>query len=412
MEKDGLFLPAAIGRHRDRLTGDVAIAVPISWSAITYLIFGGLTVVLLFLSFASYSRVETAVGAVTPDKGISAILPTRTGTVVDVAVAEGQRVEAGDLLAQIRTEEDSGQALSSAQQVERAIARQDASLASQIDAANAAASAQQSQLVAQQAGYRSEIEQIRSQITIQQNLIETAQADLSRALEVAARGFISERDLRIREETLLARQQGLSQLNQSLSAKRAALAESERSSTQIAAQARATEANLAAARAQVGQQAASTAGSRSYAIRAPIAGTVTALTARVGQPASSQAPLMTIVPAGAELQAELAVPSSAIGFVEAGQEVSLAIDAFPYQRFGTIKGQVLTVAESALSQQDANGAVMAVYPVRVKLNAGAVTAFGRSKPLISGMTLSARIVTEKQSLLEWLFEPLYAVRRR
>ena len=121
---------------------------------------------------------------------------------------------------------------------------------------------------------------------------------------------------------------------------------------------------------------------------------------------------MTIVPPGAELQAELAVPSSAIGFVEAGQEVSLAIDAFPYQRFGTVKGEVLTVAESALSQQGANGAVVAVYPVRVKLNADAVTAFGRSEPLISGMTLSARIVTEKQSLLEWLFEPLYAVRRR
>lgn len=407
-----MFRSQAIAQHRDNLTGPSQVAVPISWQAIGLLLFAGLTAALIFLSLASYSRVETALGTVTPDKGISTILPTRTGTVVELTVTEGQRVEAGDLLAQIRTEEDSGQDLSSAEQIEQAIARQDASLASQIDAANAAASAQQSQLAAQQAGLRSEIGQIQSQITIQENLIETAQADLERAQQVAERGFISQRDLQIREETLLARQQGLSQLNQSLSAKRAALAESERSSAQITAQARATGANLAAARAQVGQQAASTAGSRSYAIRAPIAGTVTALTARIGQPANSQAPLMTIVPAGAELQAELAVPSSAIGFVEAGQEVSLAIDAFPYQRFGTVKGEVLTVAESALSQQGANGAVVAVYPVRVKLDVNAVTAFGRNEPLVSGMTLSARIVTERQSFLEWLFEPLYAVRRR
>jgi membrane fusion protein len=41
-----------------------------------------------------------------------------------------------------------------------------------------------------------------------------------------------------------------------------------------------------------------------------------------------------------------------------------------------------------------------------------VAAFGRNEALIPGMTLSARIVTEKQSLLEWLFEPLYAVRQR
>lgn len=407
-----MFRAKILEETREGLSGGTFIAIPISWHAIGYLLLASLAAALVLLSLATYSRVETALGTIAPDKGISTILPTRTGTVVELAVTEGQRVKAGDLLAQIRTEEDSGQDLSSAQQIEQAIARQDASLASQIDAANAAASAQQSQLAAQQAGLRSEIGQIQSQITIQQNLIETAQADLSRAQQVAERGFISQRDLQVRGETLLARQQVLSQLNQSLSAKRAALAESERSSAQIAAQARATGANLAAARAQVGQQAASTAGSRSYAIRAPISGTVTALTARIGQPANPQVPLMTIVPAGAELQAELAVPSSAIGFVEAGQEVSLAIDAFPYQQFGTVKGEVLTVAESALSQQDANGAVVAVYPVRVKLNANAVSAFGRSKPLVSGMTLSARIVTEKQSLLEWLFEPLYAVRRR
>ncbi|GMN03057.1 HlyD family efflux transporter periplasmic adaptor subunit [Erythrobacter sp. MTPC3] len=360
-----MFRTEAIEHSTGSLDGDVFMAVPISWQAIGYLLLSSLVAAMAFLSLASYSRVETALGTVAPDKGISSILPTRTGTVTELAVMEGQRVEAGDLLAQIRTEEDSGQDLSSAEQIEQAIARQDASLASQMDAANAAALAQQSQLAAQQAGLRSEIGQIQSQISIQQNLIETAQADLDRALEVAERGFISQRDLQIREETLLARQQGLSQLNQSLSAKRSALAETERSSVEIAAQARATGANLAASRAQVGQQAASTAGSRSYAIRAPVAGTVTALTSRVGQPANPQSPLMTIVPAGSELQAELAVLSSAVGFVEAGQEVSLAIDAFPYQRFGTVKGEVLTVAESALSQQDASGTVVAVYPVRV-----------------------------------------------
>lgn len=407
-----MFREAAVRNIYSSNSGSTRIDVPIQWQLIGYFILLCLIIALAFLAFAKYSRVEIALGVITPDKGISTILPTRAGTVVDLGVREGQRVHAGDLLAQIRTEADSGQDLTSSEQIQRAIARQDASLASQMDAANAAASAQQSQLTAQQAGLRSEISQIQSQITIQENLIETAQADLNRAQEVAERGFISQRDLQVREETLLARQQGLSQLNQSLSAKRADLTESERSSALIAAQSRAQSADLAAARAQVGQQAASAEGSRSYAIRAPVSGTVTALTARVGQPTNTQTPLMAIVPAGAELQAELAVPSSAIGFVKQGQEVSLAIDAFPYQRFGTVTGEVLTVAESALSQQGANGEVVSVYPVRVKLDSAAVTAFGRSEPLVSGMTLSARIVTEKQSLLEWLFEPLYAVRRR
>jgi membrane fusion protein len=49
--------------------------------------------------------------------------------------------------------------------------------------------------------------------------------------------YSSGRDLQIREETLMARQQGLSQIEQALAAKRAALAENERSKGQIMAQA-------------------------------------------------------------------------------------------------------------------------------------------------------------------------------
>jgi membrane fusion protein len=50
--------------------------------------------------------------------------------------------------------------------------------------------------------------------------------------------------------------------------------------------------------------------------------------------------------------------------------------------------------------------------VTVELEQPSVAAYGRREPLVSGMTLTARIVTEKQSLLQWLFEPLFAVQRR
>jgi membrane fusion protein len=106
------------------------------------------------------------------------------------------------------------------------------------------------------------------------------------------------------------------------------------------------------------------------------------------------------------------VQSAAIGFVKVGQNVRLAVDAFPYQRFGTVKGKVLTVASSAVSAQGPNGTTVMVYPVTVALDQERVSAFGRQEALVSGMTLTARIITEKQSLLKWLFEPLFAVNRR
>ena len=407
-----MFRSEVIKSRADRLSGDVAVAVPVSWQGIGYLIIGGLIVAVAFLSLASYSRSETVTGTVTPDAGFSQIIPPRTGVVALISVKDGQTVAAGTELASIRAEEDSASGISPAAMIGQAIARQDSSLSAQSDAAQSSARAQLAQIAAQRTGLTAEIGQLQAQIVLQHTLIASAQNDFDRVRKVAERGFISQRDVQVREETLLARQQGLSQLNQALAAKQAALAEAGRSAEQISAQSRAQYASLAATRAEVAQQAASTAGSRSYVLRAPVAGRVTALTARVGQPANPQIPLMTIVPAGSRLRAELVVPSSAIGFVKAGQAVRLAIDAFPFQRFGTVNGRIITVANSPVTVQGANGTTTPVYPVTVALDAASVQAFGRSQPLVSGMTLTARIVLEKQTLLEWLFEPLYAIARR
>ncbi len=407
-----MFRPEALTQRLDRLSGDVAVAIPVAWQSIGTLILGGVAAALTFLSLASYSRVETATGSIIPDKGITVITPTRNGVIAEISVMDGQEVAAGNELAMIRAEEDSATGLSTAQQIEAAVGRQDASLAMQIDASNAAAQAQVLQLGAQRNGLSAEISQIQSQIVLQRDLIASAQKDVDRARIIAERGFVSLRDLQAREETLLSRQQGLSQLNQSLASKRSAISEAERSASQALAQAQVQNASLSASRAQVAQQAASTAGSRSYVLRAPLGGTVTAITARPGQPASPQIPLMTIVPSGSTLRAELALPSAAIGFVKIGQRVRLAIDAFPYQRFGTISGKVITIANSPVSQQAANGTNIAVYPVTVALESTYVAAYGKREPLVPGMSLTARIITEKQSLFEWLFEPLFAVRRR
>lgn len=407
-----MFRSESMSENRDRLSGDVVIAVPIAWQAIGYLLLFGVVTASAFLYFASYSRVETVLGMIIPDSGVSAIVPTRNGVIAALLVKEGQYVQTGAGLATVRAEEDSAAGLSPAALIEAAVGRQDASLAAQMTASAAAADAQMRQLAAQRSGFVAEVGQLQSQMALQRDLIASAQKDYDRARAVAERGFISLRDLQVREETLLSRQQGLSQLTQSLAAKESALSEAKRGGAQIAAQSQVQNASLAASRAEVAQQAASAAGLRSYVLRAPVAGRVTALTARVGQPASPGTPLMAIVPAGSVLRAELAVSGAAIGFVKPGQQVRLAIDAFPYQRFGTVTGKVLTVASSAVSAQGPNGSTVATYPVTVTLDQKQITAFGRQEALVSGMSLTARIITEKQSLLQWLFEPLFAVRRR
>ena len=111
----------------------------------------------------------------------------------------------------------------------------------------------------------------------------------------------------------------------------------------------------------------------------------------------------------APLRAELMVPSSSIGFVERGQEVELAVDAFPYQQFGTVRGRILEIGQVSTSPGTSSGKmVMSDFPVTVEIGRNEIMAFGRARPLRSGMGLTAHIVTARQTLWQWLFEPLLA----
>jgi multidrug efflux pump subunit AcrA (membrane-fusion protein) len=147
-------------------------------------------------------------------------------------------------------------------------------------------------------------------------------------------------------------------------------------------------------------------------LTSPYDGNATAVTARPGQPADPRQPLMMIVPAGAVPRAELHVPTAAAGFLAVGQEVRLAVDAFPYQRFGVATGRIAEISTVAIPKASADGRTAPVYLVTAELDRPWVDAFGRRHALRPGMTLTARIVTERQTLLEWLFEPLFAVASR
>jgi membrane fusion protein len=77
-----------------------------------------------------------------------------------------------------------------------------------------------------------------------------------------------------------------------------------------------------------------------------------------------------------------------------------------------VKGRITDISATTVPRSDGGEGSVPVYLVTTELAQPWVVAFGRRQPLLPGMTLTARIVTEKQSLLQWLFQPLFAVRNR
>ena len=206
-------------------------------------------------------------------------------------------------------------------------------------------------------------------------------ADLDRQFAV------TERDL---EQSRLQREQLPVLQNERLSQLRLSLADRERERAEAAARG-----------AQV--------------LRSPVNGRVTAMQINRGQMVDASRPLLTIVPEGAELKAELFVPSRAIGFVKPGQRVKLMIDAFPFQHFGTQQGVIDTVSQTVLAPNEILGAVALkepAYRVTVRLDRQTVAAYGQAIPLQPDMSLQADITLEQRSLIAWLLNPLISARGR
>lgn len=219
-----------------------------------------------------------------------------------------------------------------------------------------------------------------------------------------------------------ARQQQALALDQSVSELASQLISLESQRTDLTLQLARLPADVAQTRASIleaiealEEKRASANAQNGFSLIARTAGTITSLQDQVGQPVDPAKPLMTLIPRGSVLQAELYIPSRAIAFVAKGQPVRLLFDAFLYTRFGPGYGYVAQVSSAVLGPEEVTAAVKVgepVYKILVVLDAMAMQAYGKSIPLQSGRALTADILLEDRSFLDLLMDPLLAARGR
>lgn len=149
-------------------------------------------------------------------------------------------------------------------------------------------------------------------------------------------------------------------------------------------------------------------------ITSPVSGQVLTAGAQNGMVTNADTMLFLIAPEGGKLSGRILVPSRAIGFLRENQDVRLAIDAFPYQRFGTLPARIRRISGSTLlpGQTEVPFAFQeASYLVDVELKSVTMSAYGNPVTIENGMLFSADIVIDRRNLFQWLFDPLYAVGR-
>lgn len=279
---------------------------------------------------------------------------------------------------------------------------------------------QQDEIIVRRQGIETDILKLDDARALQQNRVQIQEQIVAAAHALGEKGLLATITVRARDDDLIVARQSSASLEREIaqqhSLSKQLLAQTER----LTAEGKIAQSDATAVTAQMREKRLNSEAAYSDHLTSPSDGVVTALQARNGAPVTPNQTLAIIVPTGKRtesngLEVELWAPSRAIGLVRPGTKVHIMYDAFPFQSFGVGYGVVREVSLSPVMPNEMPIPVETreqLFRIRVTLDRAALAAYGRVWPLSAGMRLTADLVLEERSLLDWLLDPLLAARKR
>jgi membrane fusion protein len=411
----GLFRQETLDSHKERLWGDVVLIQPLSFYLISGFITAIVLSVVLFLVYGTYARRENVSGYLTPDKGLVKIYATSSGLISNIHASEGQQVKKGDLLFNISTQKTVDQKNDIDALLLDKIKKNKSNIQKKLKEQKRLTKHENLQFNDQIRGLKKEVSQIRSLIKTHTDKYKISEKQLNNLNQLLSKNYLNKSEYISKQEHLVDIKLQLEETRQQLNTKQNQLTEAQNLLSQLPIKSAIKISELNQQQTDIDQKIIEMGGRRTYALRAPASGRVTAIQAYPGSRVREDRPLLTILPIDAEFKAELFIPTRAIGFIETGQTVLLRYNAFPYQRYGLYEGTIDNVSEVILSPEELHVPVKLeepAYRVSVTLNKQEISAYGKQFNLQAGMLLEASIVLEGRSLGEWLLAPIYSLRGR
>jgi membrane fusion protein len=414
MTTGSLFRPEAIENQRRRLWGEVIIAQPVSHAALTAALTVFTGVGLVFLVTGTYDKTETVQGYIAPTGGLAQVYATHGGTIVNVLVHEGDVVTRGQPLVELSLDTSAangpvGEKLRA--QTQARIGETD----TEIVAATTRFEEESRRLMARAAAIKAELASLDQRLVSETGTLKLQEDAARRVAELEANGYRTNLELNQRQQQVMAERSAIQAVEQQREQRRGDLKDVQSQIAALPNERTDKLAQLRSSRGELEQALTQLDIHQAYVMTAPLAGRIAALQADIGQTATSQMPLVALVPDGIDLEANLLVPSRSAGLIQPGQEVRVRVDAFPYQRFGTLTGHVVQLSRSTYRPGELIAPIQyqdTVYRVTVSLERTSVAAYGADRPLAPGMTLSGDVITDRRHFIDWVLDPLRAIQSR
>lgn len=130
----------------------------------------------------------------------------------------------------------------------------------------------------------------------------------------------------------------------------------------------------------------------------------------VGSAVREAEALITLVPIDCEIELEAEIPAKDIGRINVGDSVRVKLNAFPFQKHGTLSGKIRTISEDTfqkdnIRQENEKIATGAFYRARIPVS-GKLRGTHAKFRLIPGMEAQAEIKVGVRRVLEYIIHPL------
>lgn len=380
-----LFRPEAAGDSK-RWLGELNLAHPVPVLRIVLIVLGALLLMAVYLGWMALNQYSEVEGELVWAGGTVAVSAPKDAIVSAMAGPEGQLVRKGERLVELRYENFAADGDVTEQQRELLLAKREL-LADDLHL-------NERKLGEAQRRYRTLLGSLSIQRSRQQEGVTLSEkravlaADNSRRIDLLAADRLVSQIERNRSETELiqARQaevearRNLDSTEQQIADESAALASirSELETSRLQTQREINDIDMSVSR--------NSAESGSMLV-SPIDGIVAARLFEVGQAVKSGASLISVVPAGTPIEAHLLVPAAVLADMDTSAEVPLACDAYPYQKYGWLRGRIQSVSLAPVTSQGEPP----MYRLVMRIDSLPEGASGRPVNISAGMAVTARL---------------------
>ena len=128
-------------------------------------------------------------------------------------------------------------------------------------------------------------------------------------------------------------------------------------------------------------------------------------------------PLVILIPTSVPLISEIQLGSSSVGEAAVGDLVLIKIDAYPFQRYGGLKGRIRSISHEShagavaadlesVANKRASGAGGGMHRVAIELETTRPERLPEHRKLFPGMTVTGEIHLGKRRIINYILLPL------